>query len=274
LGCAARAMPEGKGVHVNGVAIPHDAIAREVQQHPSKIPIEAWKAAARALVVRELLLQEARRLDVGREPLADADGRRETEDEAALRALIAREVRAPAPDAESCRRYYEQNLDRFRSPEIFEAAHILFAAAKADSERYTRARAEAGTTSEILRGRPDRFEELARARSDCPSAAQGGNLGQITPRQVTPEFERALAQLTLGAITRAPVETRYGFHIIRLDRRIEGRLQPFDTVADRIAEFLHESVERRAIAQYIARLVSRAEITGIDLPNSGALRTN
>jgi peptidyl-prolyl cis-trans isomerase C len=267
-------MPKGKGVHVNGVVIPRDAIAREMQQHPSKAPVEAWRAAARALVVRELLLQEARRLDVSGEPLADAEGRRETEDEAALRALIAREVRTPTPDAESCRRCYEQNLRCFRSLDIFEAAHILFSAAKADTERYARARAEAMATSEILRERPDRFEELARAHSACPSAAQGGNLGQISPGQVTPEFERALAQLMPGAITPAPIETRYGFHIIRLDRRIGGRLQPFDMVAGRIAEFLRESVERRAIAQYIARLVSRAEIAGIDLANSEALRTN
>ena len=75
-------------------------------------------------------------------------------------------------------------------------------------------------------------------------------------------------------MTPEPVATRYGFHIIRLDRRIGGRLQPFDMVAGRIAEFLRESVERRAIAQYIARLVSRAEIAGIDLANSEALRTN
>ena len=272
--CAAHAMPKGKGVEVNGVAIPRDVIAREVQQHPSKTPIEAWKAAARALVVRELLLQEARRLEVAGEPLADAEGRRETEEEAAIRALVAREVHTPAPDAESCRRYYEQNLRRFRSADIYEAAHILFAAAKADAEGYARARTEATAAAETLRAQPERFEELARAYSACASAAQGGHLGQITAGQVTPEFERALAQLTPGAITAAPVETRYGFHLIRLDRRIEGRLQPFEMVAGRIAGFLSESVERRALAQYIARLVSRAEIAGIDLADAEAHRTH
>ena len=60
-------LPKGQGVQVNGVAIARDLIAREVQHHPSRTPAEAWKAAARALVVRELLLQEARRLDVSGE---------------------------------------------------------------------------------------------------------------------------------------------------------------------------------------------------------------
>jgi peptidyl-prolyl cis-trans isomerase C len=57
-------LPMGHGVRINGVTIPRDLIAREVQHHPSRTPVEAWKAAARALAVRELLLQEARRLGV------------------------------------------------------------------------------------------------------------------------------------------------------------------------------------------------------------------
>ncbi len=57
-------LPKGPGVNVNGVTIPRDRVAREAQHHPSRTPLEAWKAAARALVVRELLLQEARRLEV------------------------------------------------------------------------------------------------------------------------------------------------------------------------------------------------------------------
>ena len=100
---------------VNGVAIPRDVIAREVQHHPARTPAESLKAAARALVVRELLLQEARRLEIEAEPLSDSDGRRETTEEAAIRALVDREVRTPTADAATCRRYYEQNRQQFRS---------------------------------------------------------------------------------------------------------------------------------------------------------------
>ena len=101
------------------------------------------QAAARALVVRELLLQEARRLGVAAEPLADDDGRRETDEEALIRALVEREVRVPDPDEARCRRYYEQNLRRFRSPDIYEAAHILFAAAPGDGDARAAARMQA-----------------------------------------------------------------------------------------------------------------------------------
>jgi peptidyl-prolyl cis-trans isomerase C len=276
MSCAVRdtILPQGRGVRVNGVAIARDLLAREVQNHPARTPAEAWTEAARALVIRELLLQEARRLEIVGEPMSDAEGRRETEDEAAMRALIVREVTTPEPDEESCRRYYEQNRRRFRSPDIYEAAHILFTAAKNEQESYERAHAEACAALELLRVQPEKFAELARLHSACTSAAQGGNLGQITTGQTTPEFEQALTRLAPGTMSEEPVSTRYGFHIIRLERRIEGRELPFEAVADRIAAYLKESVERRALAQYLARLAERAKIEGVTLAGAQELRVH
>lgn len=267
-------LPKGQDVRVNGVTIPRDLIAREVQQHPAGSPLDAWKAAARALAVRELLLQEARRLGVESEPLCDDEGRQETAEEAMVRALVEREVRTPRADAETCRRYYEQNRRRFRSPDIYEASHILFSADRSDSLGYAQAVADAEALLLLLRATPGRFAELAKAHSACPSAASGGNLGQITAGQTTPEFEQALMALEPGTIGAKPVGTRYGVHVIRLERRHAGRDLPFELVADRIARYLHERVERRATAQYIARLVSAARIEGIDLAGAEAMRVN
>jgi peptidyl-prolyl cis-trans isomerase C len=191
-----------------------------------------------------------------------------------VRGLIEQEVRTPRPDAETCRRYYEQNRKLFRSTAIYEAAHILFAARQDRPDVFAEARKRAEAGIQELSQHPERFADLARAHSACPSAAVGGNLGQITTGQTTPEFEQALMALQDGEITASPVETRYGLHIIRLDRRIEGRDLPFEAVAERIAGYLAESVTRRATAQYIARLVSRSEIAGITLDGSEAHRVN
>jgi peptidyl-prolyl cis-trans isomerase C len=267
-------LPERTPVSVNGVDIPHDAIARETQYHPAAKPIDAWQAAARALVVRELLLQEARRLDITALPRSDASGRRETEEEALIHSLMEEEVATPEPDEATCRRYYEQNLGRFRSEPIYEAAHILFTARKDLPEDYAEAQHAATAVLSQLKRHPERFGDLARAHSACPSAAQGGNLGQITAGQTTWEFEQALATLTPSSITPSPVETRYGLHIIRLDRKVEGQQLPFEAVAERIADYLRESVAHRAAAQYIARLVSKAEITGIVLAGAEAHRVS
>jgi peptidyl-prolyl cis-trans isomerase C len=150
----------------------------------------------------------------------------------------------------------------------------LFAAASADADAYREARSAAGAALAILREHPERFAELARAHSACPSAAQGGNLGQITSGETTPEFEQALIALAPGDMSPEPVATRYGFHVVRLDRKHEGRELPFEQVADRIAEYLQESVRRRAVAQYIARLAAAAQIDGVELPTRDALRVN
>ncbi|HXF86976.1 MAG TPA: peptidylprolyl isomerase [Xanthobacteraceae bacterium] len=276
MGCTLRQsdLPKGRDIRVNGVPIPRAAISAEAQHHPARTPIEAWNQAAQALIVRELLLQEARRLGVCAEPASDAQGRRETDEEALIRALLEREIATPEPDEATCRRYYEQNPRRFRSPDIYEAAHILFAARKDDAQAYARAKAAAEQCLAVLRQQPGRFAELAQVHSACPSAAQGGNLGQITKGQTTPEFERALVALAPGEMTQAPVATRYGFHLIRLDRRHEGRQLPYELVAHRIADYLREAVRRRALAQYVARLAGSARIEGIELPSAADLRVN
>ena len=115
---------------------------------------------------------------------------------------------------------------------------------------------------------------MAQAYSHCTSASQGGNLGQITTGQTTPEFEQALVALAPGQLCEAPVATRYGFHIIRLGRKQDGQLLPYELVAGRIADYLNESVRRRADAQYIARLISAAQVEGIDLADADAMRVH
>jgi peptidyl-prolyl cis-trans isomerase C len=252
-------------VSVNGLIIPHDAISRETQNHAARSPAAAWQAAARALVVRELLLQEANRLELVATPECDDRGRRETTEEAKIRALIEREVVTPEPDAESCRRYYDHNRRKFRSPDIHEAAHILFAASHNDQESFERKRAAAEAVLAVLAREPESFAQLARAHSACPSSEHGGNLGQITPGQTTPEFEKALLGLKPGAMTPVPVETRYGFHIIRLDRRIDGAELPFAMVEQGIAKYLREAASDRAQALYVGMLAGHARIEGLEL---------
>ena len=260
-------------VSVNGVTIPRDDIVREMQNHPADKPFAAWQQAAQALVVRELLMQRAQALGLTAEPLTE-DGRRETEDEALMRALVESEVVVPEPDDATCRRYYDNNKARFRSPDIYEASHILFAASTEDEDASAKARADAEAVLATLQENPETFATLAQAYSRCPSAAQGGNLGQLTLDQVTAEFADALETMTVGELCLTPVETRYGLHIIRLERKIEGRTLPYEAVAERIADYLRDSVLHRAQAQYVARLVSAAQIDGVALAGAAEHRVN
>src|SRR5208337_2996303 len=118
-------------------------IAHETQYHPADTFEQARRKAAEALVVRELLLQRAGRL------MVEEDGA-----EARIEALIAREVKIPRADAETCRRYYQTHLVRFRSPDLVEARHILFLADPDDAEAVAAARAKAQNVIELLEQRP------------------------------------------------------------------------------------------------------------------------
>ncbi|WP_445242173.1 peptidylprolyl isomerase [Methylovirgula sp. 4M-Z18] len=256
-------------VTVNGVAITRKAIATEVQNFPARNPGEGWRAATRALVIRELLLQEARRLDICVEQKVDQDGRRETLEDAQVRGLIEREVRVPEADEATLRRFYENNLGHFVTPSLYQADHILIGARRDDDEAFGAARETAASLRAALAAEPERFAALARDYSDCPSASLGGSLGQIGPGDTTSEFEAALIGLAPGDIS-APVETRYGVHLIRLTRRIDGRQLPFEVVRERIASYLVECVHRQATAQYLSLLVGQANISGIAIDGASS----
>lgn len=251
-------------VTVNGVGIPPNAIAMEMQNHPAPSFAESWQAAAAALAIREVLLQEAGRLGIAAGPVPDA-GRQAAEAEATIDWLIRREVTVPAPSEDDLRRFHLANPALFTSPDVVEASHILVRARQDDASAFAAARGRAEEIAEALYARPGAFADLARAHSDCASAAAGGALGPVALDETTGEFAAAIETLAEGEATRLPVEARYGFHLIRLDRRLRGELLPFDEVRDLVAAHAMRSAERSALAEYLRRLVSAAAISGIDL---------
>ncbi len=260
-----KAAPVIRAISVNGVSIPEADVLAEAQNHPAENPGGALRAAAEALVIRELLWQEAKRLDIDVSSVRDEAGRMETERDAAIRLLMEREVQAPLATEEECRRYYDRHPEKFRTEPLFEARHILLSAAESDAGARQQAREHATDLCRILAARPDRFPALVNEYSVCPSRSQGGNLGQLTKGSTVEEFEQALAKMREGEISALPVESRFGFHVIALDRRIEGRQLPFEMVAQRIAAWLEASAWSKAVSQYISVLAGQAEIKGISL---------
>ncbi len=272
--CSAHApeLPARKKVSVNGVTIPHTQIAREAQNFRAESPARAFASAAQALAVRELLLQEARRLGLALEPASDSEGRRETDEEALIRALVERLTPQDLPDEESCRRFYDNNLRKFRSADLFEAAHILVAV-EPESAPEDAAREAAKRLADLVRRDPSRFADTARFASACPSRENGGALGQFARGQCAPEFEAALDKLAPGEISAEPAQTTHGFHVLRLDRKIDGATLPFSMVRERIADYLAETRARHAIAGAIAQLAQQAKIEGVVLATEETTRT-
>ncbi|HEM7851731.1 peptidylprolyl isomerase [Burkholderia multivorans] len=237
---------------VNGIAIGDDAIAAETEHHGDAR--DALDAARHALAVRELLRQRAvslALLDEGA-PL----------DDAALDALLARELtHVPEPDRADCERYYAQHPARFRRNDIVYASHVLFAVTDRVPLAPLRQRAERALADVVAA--PDTFDAVARASSNCPSAQLGGSLGQLLRGDTVPEFEAALFDTDgLGVLPKL-VNTRFGFHIVRIDHRVPGDTVPFDAVAAQIAAHLTARVRQRAMRQYVAILAGGARIEGV-----------
>nr|WP_245926710.1 peptidylprolyl isomerase [Breoghania corrubedonensis] len=260
-----KARPVLEAVSVDGVEIPQAAILAEAQNHPGANPGEAVRQAAHALVVRELLVQEARRQEIEASPEPDDEGRHETQEDALVRALIEAEIDVPRANEEECRRYFERNRERFRTDPLWQVRHILLAAREGDETARANARHKAQALCQALRAHPEGFAEAASAHSACSSARDGGSLGQISRGETTEAFEAALEAMRAGEMSSEPVETRYGYHIIALDRMEAGRDLPFEHVKGRIAGWLEAASWSRAVAQYVTLLGASARITGVTL---------
>jgi peptidyl-prolyl cis-trans isomerase C len=237
-------------VIVNGVELNDADLERELPRHADAG--NPMRSAITALVLRRVLLDEA-----GRQGL-DAE-----DEEVAIGALLASEARAPQADEPACRRFYQTHPERFMVGELIEADHILFQVTPGVNLDMLRAHAK--VVLDELMADPSRFAEVAREQSNCPSAAVGGSLGQLGRGDTVPEFERAVFALPAGGLLPQLLETRHGLHIVRVTRRIEGRMLAYEQVAQQIAHALSSVSRDTAWRQYLKLLVGRASVEGIDL---------
>lgn len=266
-------------ITVNGAVLSAEAIAAEAQNHPmpQDKPEWAWGAAAHALILKELLLQAAQEKSLQAIPIELNAGQWETDEEALIRTLLESEIQPLVSDELALKAIYEANPARFCAPSLFEAAHILIPFAVEDAQMRQMAYDQAQFILTELKDNPRRFTALAQQYSACPSKASGGSLGQMTSGDTVPEFEAALATMPEGSISTEPLETRYGFHIIRLDARERGQTLPFETVLPYLKEAQDKAHWVRAGKGYMQKLVQAADIVGIDMadtPWMNAMKAN
>jgi peptidyl-prolyl cis-trans isomerase C len=253
-------------VVVNGETIPQAAIAAEAQNHsaPKDKPGIAWRKAAQALMIRTLLLQEARARGLEADLEELSPGRVETEDEALIRALLDEALTIAPVTEEVIRAEWARDPGRYRSAPLWDVSHILCACDPRDETARALAEARAQAILARLDGDAKGFAAAAR-ESDCGSKASGGHLGQLGPGDTVPEFEAALRSLTEGHMTPAPVLSRHGWHIIRLNATAQGQVLPYDTVRPKIAQALEKAAWARASRDFIEALAKTATIMGASL---------
>jgi len=239
-------------ITVNGFEITDAAIEDEIGYHQAAA--NPTQAAVQELILQHLLQQEA----VAKGLQVDMDN-----EVSLLDALLAADANLPVVDESSCRHWFEQHREQYRTPDLVAASHILFQVTESVNLDALRAKAEEILTE--IRQNPSRFTECAALYSNCPSAAVGGSLGQLQRGETVPEFEKIIFRLPPSEICPYLVETRFGLHIIRVDQRVDGEPLPFEAVRQHIATFLTEASLARAQHQYLMLLVGKADIQGFEM---------
>ncbi len=138
--------------------------------------------------------------------------------------------------------YYEENKDKLGGGESVNASHILV-----ESEEKAMA-----VLAEIEGGKS--FEDAAKEYSSCPSKENGGNLGDFGRGQMVPEFDSAVFAMEVGEITKTPVKTQFGYHLIKLIAKNDAKEVPFAEVRAELEGALLNEKRRKAYESKINQL--------------------
>lgn len=156
--------------------------------------------------------------------------------------------------------YYQYHPEQFRRPETRLARHILITINETIAEN-TREAAQK-RISEIavrLAKEPQRFEEQALKHSECPTALEGGKLGDLPRGKLFPELDAALFQLKAGEVSGA-IESELGFHVLRCDTISEASVLGFAQAKQHIRKLLEQKRKRACQQAWMKELL--AEETG------------
>ncbi len=164
------------------------------------------------------------------------------------------------PTEEEIKAFFEENKERFAEPESVVASHILISVDASDDDAVkAEKKAKAEAILKDLQGGAD-FAAVAAEKSDCPSKARGGDLGQFTRGQMVKPFEDAAFSQKVNELGEV-VETQFGYHVIKVTEHTEGGTETLEQLHDRIAKILLSQKRQQAAQEYIEGLKEKAVIT-------------
>ena len=197
---------------------------------------------------------------LNRMDLTEASIKEKLERDLALRKLIEDEItpKVTVTDSE-IRAFYDNNPATFKQPERVKASHILI---KVDPQANAEQKAEAQKKIDLVQAKLQKGEDfgaLAKEYSEGPSGPKGGDLGYFTRGQMVKAFEEAAFAMKPGEVS-GVVETRFGYHLIKVtDKTPEGTL-PYNDVKEKLGEFLKQKKIQQEIQVYVKNLEEKAKI--------------
>jgi parvulin-like peptidyl-prolyl isomerase len=109
----------------------------------------------------------------------------------------------------------------------------------------------------------EKFAELAKANSACPSGAKGGDLGAFGRGQMVPEFDKAVFEMKVGEIS-APVKTQFGYHLIMKTKDVAATTPPPMPSKEEVLTYVKQNRNREAIAKFMKNILTKSKIEVID----------
>lgn len=232
---------------VNGEAVPA-MFGNFIRQNRIKrnMPPEALTDAAikDGAVTAKLLAQDAVKKGLDKEPTVAAALEFQRM-ELLGRAALEDYLRAHPIKEDTIKAEYENAKAKAGETE-YRARHILV-----NSEKEAR-----DIIAKLNAGKKAKFEDLAKKHSKDTSAGNGGDLGWVLPANLVPEFAKAMADLKKGEITKSPVQTRFGWHVIKLEESRKLDFPEYDKVKERIAGQLQQQV----IGNLVKELAATAKV--------------
>ncbi len=196
------------------------------------------------------------------------DGVLSEEATSAIETLLEQNLAIPDPSEEACRRHHSAHQAIYSTGERINVRHILFAVTQGVDVGALRSRAE--TTLLDVRchdgkNAEDAFATAAKTLSNCPSGAEGGQLGWLVASDCAPEFAKELfGHVEVGVLPRL-VHSRFGLHVVEVLERMPGVEQPFEAVRGAVTMALRQKTYVTALRQYLRLLAGEAAIEGVDL---------
>lgn len=193
--------------------------------------------------------------------------------EQAIQKMLQSSVVVPEALDDDCERYYFAHRSHYVVGQAVRFRHILFAVTSRIDVQALAQRAEEVLLRLMSSAQLEvKFAQLAKEFSNCPSADGGGDLGWITPSDCVPELARWLfyspdVQVAPGLHPRL-VHSRFGLHIVEIQERKAGRELDFAQVKPAVRKRLDQQSYATALKQYMAVLVSQADIQGIAMDES------
>lgn len=150
---------------------------------------------------------------------------------------------------EEALKFYNENKANYVEAQTVSAKHILVDSVEKCNE----------IKNEINSGALS-FEEAAMRYSSCPSKDQGGNLGPFGKGMMVPEFEKVAFELELEEVSE-PVQTQFGYHLIKVEAKSEASEQTFEAVKEQIVNQLIQQQQERKYVDVISQLEARYPVT-------------